>query len=148
MSECYSCGATNSTENSRCQSCRRLQWEEWDAKDYLNPFYGFSSGRSKIGRIIGNAVLAVWLICVAYGVAGIAFAKVAPFASQRVLAASAISGYIVFEVWAYFHGRAMFVDMYLAKNIPANTSVRTIGVALETVLLSYFIYELVHGKAA
>lgn len=61
------------------------------------------------------------------------------------LVAIFVGGYAIYEVWAYFHGRATSVDHMIHEPRPENTFWRTVGLGGDLALFAiacFMLYDL------
>lgn len=101
-----------------------------------------SMGRSEAAKIIGVAFVAINAVLIALQLVGLVSAD-DPSIKTRSLVAISVLPFCTYEVWAFTHGKATFIDVDRLEAVAERTSLRTIGLLgdlLVWVVLVWYLF--------
>ena len=100
-----------------------------------------SMGRSEAARKIGVAFVAINAVLIALQLAGFVTADGPSIETPRLVALSVLP-FCTYEVWAFTHGKATFIDTRRLEPVAKRTSIRTIGLLGDLLVWALLIWYL------
>lgn len=100
-----------------------------------------SMGRSEAARKIGVAFVAINAVLIALQLTGLVMADDPSIETPSLVAFSALP-FCTYEVWAFTHGKATFIDAHRLEPIAERTSIRTIGLLGDLLVWALLVWYL------
>jgi len=98
-------------------------------------------GRSEAARKIGVAFVAINAVLIALQLTGLVMADDPSIETPSLVALSALP-FCTYEVWAFTHGKATFIDTRRLEPIAERTSIRTIGLLGDLLVWTLLVWYL------
>ena len=141
---CHHCTAENAPSAYACHRCGYsfidAPLDETNGERRILAMV--SMGRSEAAKIIGVAFVAINAVLIALQLVGLVSAD-DPSIKTRSLVAISVLPFCTYEVWAFTHGKATFIDVDRLEAVAERTSLRTIGLLgdlLVWVVLVWYLF--------
>ena len=138
---CHHCTVENAAS---AYACHRCGYSFIDAP--LNETNGerrvltlASMGRSEAARKIGVAFVAITAVLIVLQITRLVTAGASSIETPRIFALPALA-FCAYEVWAFTHGKATFIDSRRLEPVVERTSIRTIGLLGDLLLWALLVW--------
>lgn len=124
---CFRCGHSRDDWTRKCGNCHTEFWCQWDPDSYKGRLTRISLGQDPAFRRFAAVAVTLGAVALIYGLVLQVYYAAENSRDVAPLFALFIGGFALYEVWAFFHGRATMVDYVIHEPRPENTWWRSAG---------------------
>ena len=124
---CFRCGHPREELTRRCSNCHTEFWCRWNQSWYQGRLTRVSLGQDPAVRKLAAILVGAGSVFLAYGVVLQVYYANPGKRDVTPLLALFVGAWALFEVWAFFSGKATIIDHMVHEPRPENTWWRSLG---------------------